>query len=307
MLLGGILKPEAQSLLPLWPNHEPGLHDLDSLGSKPSDDQAALIAFPVESRGPGIAIIICPGGAYGILALAKEGLEVAHWLNSLGISAFVLRYHLGPKYRFPIQLEEGKRAIRWVRSHANQYHIDPNKIGMMGFSAGAHLTTMLTSKAASKVADEVADVMAHGAVKKKHPKDATDAIFSRPDFQILIYPVISMAADYSHHASRTNLLGHNPSPTLLNALSAEKNISSKTPPTFLVHAKTDPVVLFQNSEVYFQACQRANVPVEFLVLEKGGHAFGLGTMPGNTPEISVWPDSCARWLKKTLAIAKKPK
>lgn len=265
--------------IPLWPN-----------GSA-----ASLLAFPAASPRKTSGIVICPGGAYGMLAVEKEGIAIAQWLNTLGISAFVLRYSLGPVYHHPVQMEEGKRAIRWVRSHAAEYHLDPKKIGMMGFSAGAHLTTTITGRLGEERTKP--KMQAPGA--ETLSLDSIDRFSSRPNFQILIYPVISMEASYTHRASKINLLGQNPSSHLLHALSAEKNITSRTPPTFMVHAKTDPIVPFANSEAYYLACKQAKIPVELLRFESGGHAFGLGSTQVQTPELSTWPDSCARWMLRS--------
>jgi acetyl esterase/lipase len=293
---------KAQSNLPLWPKGEPLLR------SKPEhaqpqfpDDEASLLVFPADSMSNGTGIVICPGGAYGMLALEKEGIAIAQWLNGLRISAFVLRYRLGPVYRHPIQLEEGKRAIRWVRSHAKHYRLDPNKIGMMGFSAGGHLTAMVTgiSGYESEISKTKPGAKSKSKLNPLNPIDTLDRQSSQPDFQILIYPVISFEAPFTHRASRNNLLGPNPNPALLHFLSAENHITPRTPPTFLVHAKTDPVVSFSNSEAYFQACLRTNIPIEFMAFEKGGHGFGLANAGNSVPELSTWPDSCARWMKKS--------
>jgi acetyl esterase/lipase len=230
-------------------------------------------------------MVICPGGAYGMLALEKEGFQVAEWLNTLGVSAFVLRYRLGPTYHHPIQMEDGKRAMRWVRGHAKKYHLNPKHIGMLGFSAGGHLTATLATHCEEGDHKEVS-------------KDSIDRLSCRPDFQILIYPVISMDSTFTHRASRINLLGRNPTAEEINFLSAEKQVTPKTPPAFIVHAKTDPVVSFQNSQVYFNALRKHAVSVEFKVFERGAHAFGLAKVSEDAPELSTWPYACGLWLEK---------
>lgn len=229
--------------------------------------------------------MVCPGGAYGILALRKEGLEVAEWLNSLGVTAFVLRYRLGPRYRHPAQVTDAKRALRWVRAHAARYRLDPLRIGMVGFSAGGHLSaTVATRYDGGRAA----------------PDDSVDRFPCQPAFQVLVYPVITMRDPSAHRGSRRNLLGDRPDTALISLLSNELHVTAAAPPAFLVHAKTDPIVAFANSEAYAEACRRAGVPVEMHAYERGTHAFGLARGPGpdGAPEPSGWPARCARWLER---------
>lgn len=293
-LLGAVLQPSAQAVERLWPEGAPG-----AVG-KSDADQPSLLVFPADpastAGAPGAgtaAMLVCPGGAYGMLALEKEGVEVAHWLNGLGISAFVLRYRLGPVYRHPVEMEDGKRAMRWMRAHADRYHLDPARMGMMGFSAGGHLT---------------ATVATHSDGGDPEARDSVERFSCRPDIQILIYPVITMDPAFTHRASRINLLGRNPNPAYVHFLSAEKHVDGKTPPAFLVHAKTDPIVPFANSVAYHQALVKAGVPVEFRAFDQGTHAFGLARTaasgPGAGPEaanpdaaLSVWPAYCAQWME----------
>ncbi len=267
----------AQTLHVLWPEGAPG-----AIGQNESD-QPSLIAFPTSKLSAShTAVIVCPGGAYGMLSMEKEGVDVAHWLNDLGISAFVLRYRLGPVYHHPIEMKDGQRAIRWVRAHANNFSIEANHVGMIGFSAGGHLTATLAT---------------HFDSGNPLSTDSIERMSSRPDFQILIYPVISMDQAFTHRASRINLLGTMPDPVLLSFLSAEKNVTSSSPPAFIVHAKTDPIVSFLNSQAYSQALNQAGVKVEFRAFNHGGHGFGLAPLPSNdAPELSIWPTVCALWL-----------
>jgi len=304
-LLGAALRPSVQTVARLWPEGAPG-----AIG-KTDADQPSLLIFPAPGASAGVgpgagaaAMLVCPGGAYGMLALEKEGMEVAHWLNALGISAFVLRYRLGPVYRHPVEMEDGKRAMRWVRAHAAHYGFDPARVGMMGFSAGGHLT---------------ATVATHSDAGDPAARDSIERVSCRPDVQILIYPVITMDPSFTHPASRINLLGRNPNPAYVHFLSAEKHVDAKTPPAFLVHAKTDPIVPFANSVAYQQALLKAGVPVEFRAFDHGTHAFGLARLastesstglsadpsagpdaeaPLPNAEVSAWPEACARWLEK---------
>jgi acetyl esterase/lipase len=216
-----------------------------------------------------------------MLALEKEGLEVAHWLNTLGVTAFVLRYRVGPVYRHPVEMRDGQRAVRWVRAHAALFHIDPGRVGMLGFSAGGHLT---------------ATVATHFDAGEPKAADSVDRFSCRPDFQILVYPVISMESTFTHRASRTNLLGREPGPALMHFLSAESQVTARTPPAFIVHAKTDPIVPFANGQAYYRACLKAGVPAEFRIFEQGTHAFGMASDPVDA-QVSAWPADCARWMK----------
>lgn len=265
----------------LWPQGAPG-----ALGSQEAD-RPSLLWYPAPAR-PGDsaapAMIICPGGAYYMHAIQTEGIEPARWLNRLGISAFILRYRLGPAYRHPAELEDARRAIRWVRAHAVRLGIDPGRVGMLGFSAGGHLTAL-------------ASVLSDSA---RETADSVDRFPGVPDAQILIYPVISMAAPYTHRASRINLLGRTPSSILLDSLSAERHVRAGAPPAFLVHAEGDPIVAFANAKAYADALGKAGVPVEFVAFNQGGHAFGLAQVADGQPgqaQLAKWPSLCEQWLR----------
>ena len=263
----------------LWPDGAPGAQ-----GNREAD-RPSLLWYPVpagDSASP--AMIICPGGAYYMHALAKEGIEPALWLNRLGVSAFILRYRLGPAYHHPAELSDARRALRWVRANARRLGIDPGRVGMLGFSAGGHLTAL-----ASVLPDPPRD----GA-------DSVERMSGVPDAQILIYPVISMAAPYAHRASRVNLLGKSPSEALLDSLSAERHVGPGAPPAFLMHAEGDPIVAFANSKAYADALRKAGVPVEFAAFNQGGHAFGLAQEADGQPgqaQLAAWPALCGKWLK----------
>ncbi|MBE0650873.1 MAG: alpha/beta hydrolase [Bacteroidales bacterium] len=233
------------------------------------------------NKASGTAVIICPGGGYSHLAIENEGSKIAQWLNSIGVTAFVLKYRL-PDTAIMINktigpLQDAQRAMRIVRRHAKQWKIDPNKIGIMGFSAGGHVASTLSTHFNQKVYKPV------------------DSISARPDFSILVYPVISMEAGITHMGSRINLLGKHPSPALVMMYSNELQVNKYTPPAFLVQAMDDPVVPVQNSIDYALALRKYKIPCELHLYEKGGHGFGLGRKNNDTE--SSWTEACVKWLK----------
>jgi acetyl esterase/lipase len=233
-----------------------------------------------KDKSNGTAVIICPGGGYWGLAISHEGSQVAKWLNSIGITAFVLKYRLPDssimfnKSIGPMQ--DGQRAIRIVRRHAKEWNINPDKIGIMGFSAGGHLAATLSTRFSAKVYD---------------PIDSTSA---RPDFSLLIYPVISMESSITHMGSRENLLGKHPSPEMVRLFSNELQVNNETPPAFLVQSIDDNVVPVQNSIDYALALKKYKIPCELHIYESGGHGYGLGR---STDTETSWPEACNKWLK----------
>lgn len=235
---------------------------------------------PTEEAN-GTAIIICPGGGYTHLSIVYEGSAVAKWLNTLGITAFVLKYRL-PSSKIMIDknigpLQDAQRAMRIVRSHAKQWKINPHKIGIMGFSAGGHVASTLSTHYSQNV------------------YDVKDTVSARPDFSILLYPVISMKKEITHMGSRIALLGKTPNPAIVKLYSNELQVTKNTPPAFLVQAMNDPAVSVQNSIDYALALKKYKIPVELHLYERGGHGFGLAENTKNTE--SSWPEACANWLK----------
>jgi acetyl esterase/lipase len=256
----------------LWDQAAPGAQ-----GDEPVDIPTLTpFLLPGETTSP--AFIVCPGGAYIHLA-PHEGAPVAQWLNTLGINSFVLKYRLGPKYHHPVEMEDVQRAIRFVRSHASQLHIDPNRIGIIGFSAGGHLA----STAATHFDNGIPTA-----------PDLIDRVSCRPDLAILMYPVITMMDPYVHTGSRTNLLGANPDPALVALMSNERQVTPATPPCFIVHGADDHTVAVENSLLFVTACRQNKVPVELHIFEHGKHGFGLG---GTDPVLSTWPAMAANWLR----------
>jgi acetyl esterase/lipase len=200
----------------LWPGGAPG-----AMGTEEIDKPSIAIYLPRQgARKVRSGVVVCPGGGYGALAMDHEGQQVARWLNSLGVAAFVLKYRLGPKYRHPVELGDAQRAIRIVRTRAAEFGIDPDKIGIWGFSAGGHLASTAST---------------HFDKGNPAASDPIDRAGSRPDFAVLCYPVVSFTTDYVHKGSRRNLLGDNPDPALEKLLSNELQVTRETPPTFLFH------------------------------------------------------------------------
>lgn len=266
--------------IPLWETAPPASKgDTDR-------DRPTLTPFPANSEtGTNAAVIVCPGGGYGGHAMTYEGYDVARWFNTLGISAFVLKYRVAP-YRHPVPLGDLQRAIRLVRSRATDWRIDPGKIGILGFSAGGHLCSTAAT---------------HFDAGTQNTDDPIDRFSSRPDLAILCYPVISFTQEFTHVGSRKNLLGENPDPELVKSLSGELQVKPDSPPTFLFHTDSDTGVPPENSTAYYLALRKAKIPAELHIFKNGPHGVGLGNhkgQPGNPhPELAVWPKLCEEWLK----------
>lgn len=266
-------QPSEQKTTLLWPGGAPG-----AVGKEDVDQPSLRSYVPKHVKANGTSVIVCPGGGYGILAADHEGRQVAEWLNTLGVTAFVLKYRLGPRYRYPAPLADAQRAIRYVRANAKEYNVSPERVGILGFSAGGHLT---------------ATAGTHFDAGDPQAIDPIDRVSSRPDFLVLAYPVISMTADYSHKGSGRNLLGDKPDPQLLENLSNEKQVTAETPPTFLFHTNEDSGVPPENSVAFYLALRKAKVPAELHIYERGRH--GVGLAPGD-PVLSTWKERLAGWL-----------
>ncbi|MFN0109184.1 MAG: alpha/beta hydrolase [Blastocatellia bacterium] len=259
---------------PLWPNGAPA-----AKGSAPEDIPSIQLYQPPADKANGAAIVVCPGGGYGALA-AHEGHDIAVWLNSIGVTAVVLKYRLGRfGYRHPVMMQDAQRAIRTTRAKAAEWKIDPNRIGIMGFSAGGHLTSTAAT---------------HFDAGDANSTDPIEKQSSRPDVAILCYAVITMTDPFTHAGSRKNLLGDTPSPELINLLSNEKQVTEKTPPTFIFHTEDDKAVPVENSLQFAAALRKANVPYEMHIYETGRH--GVGLAPTN-PALSTWPKLLENWLR----------
>ncbi|NTS42931.1 alpha/beta hydrolase [Flavisolibacter sp. BT320] len=241
------------------------------------------VYLPAGSNATGQAVVICPGGGYGILAYNWEGADPARFLSAKGITAIVLKYRL-PNSKSNITphlspLLDAKRAIRTVRAHAKKWKIDPAQVGIMGFSAGGHLASTLATHF------DAGDAAANDSIERQS---------SRPDFAVLVYPVISMSKPSMHSGSRNNLIGAKPDSSLAILYSNELQVTEKTPPTFLIHATDDKGVPVENSLLFYQALKDKGVPAEMHIYPTGGHGFGLGIGKGY---LETWTDRLVDWLR----------
>ena len=273
--VAGLVFAQDPVTVPLWPNGAPG-----ALGNDDVDKPTLTVFLPVKNQSSSTGVIICPGGSYRALASNHEGRQVANYLNSLGIAAFVLKYRLGPRYHHPIELGDAQRAIRMVRAKAAEYGVSPQHVGIMGFSAGGHLASTAET---------------HFDDGNPADPDPIQRVSSRPDFAILGYPVISMTSEYTHKGSRQNLLGDNPDPKLAQLLSNELQVTAQTPPTFIFHTTEDKTVPVENSVMFYLALRKAGVPAEMHIFEHGPHGVGLAL---KDPVLSLWPVLLAHWLDK---------
>ena len=260
-------------LVPLWPAGAPG-----AKGSQPEDIPGLQAYLAPADKATGAAVIVCPGGGYGRLA-AHEGHDVAVWLNSFGVSAFVLKYRLGPRYTNPAMLQDVQRAIRSVRANTRDWKVDPQRVGVMGFSAGGHLASTAAT---------------HFDAGNPQSSDAVERESSRPDVAVLCYPVITMKPPLTHAGSRRNLLGDNPTPDLVEGLSNETQVTVNTPPTFLFHTMDDAAVPVENSTLFAEALRKQKVPYELHVFAHGRHGVGLAA---NDPVLGLWPKLLENWLR----------
>jgi acetyl esterase/lipase len=261
--------------MPLWEGKAPG-----ALGDADTDRPTITLYAVASEHKPTAAVIVFPGGSYGYLATNHEGRQIANWLNAAGITAFVVRYRLGPRYHHPIELGDAQRAIRLVRAHAEEFGVLPDKIGVLGFSAGGHLASTMET---------------HFDTGNPQAADAIDRVSSRPDFAVLAYPVISLTADYSHKHSSKNLLGENPSPELLKELSGEQNVTAQAPPTFLFSSSTDTGVPPENSVAFYLALHKAGVPAELHIFENAPHGVGLDLAD---PAVGEWSHLLLQWFRE---------
>jgi acetyl esterase/lipase len=277
-------------IVKLWPDKIPGVisnstyqensEKKDILWITKVTDPTITIYLPASEKATGTAVVICPGGGYGGLAYDYEGIEIASFFNSIGVAGIVLKYRLPSDLIMQDKnigpLQDAQEAVRIVRRNAKKWNINPNKIGMMGFSAGGHLASTAST---------------HYNLKVYEPVDTTSA---RPDFSVLIYPVITMNKEFTHNGSRENLLGKNPGQTLVDNFSNELQVTKDTPPAFLAHALDDASVPVQNSINYVLALKKHGVSGELHIYEKGGHGFAIRNAKGTE---AGWPEALKNWLK----------
>lgn len=291
ILVNGLLTYSQPAILKLWPDGIPGSIKNDAYSEKetltngtPSryekvTDPTLTIFLPPAEKATGTAVLICPGGGYGVLAFDHEGYQIARWLNENGIAGIILKYRLPSdlimKDKRIGPLQDAQEAMRIVRRHASGWKVNPGKVGVIGFSAGGHLASTLSTHYSEKVYD-------------------SDTTSSRPDFSLLIYPVITFDASYTHMGSRNNLIGNNPSADDIKRFSNELQINEKTPPAFLVHSADDRTVPVKNSIEYYNNLVKYSIPSELHIFQKGGHGYGLSVGRGTQ---AAWPELCINWLR----------
>jgi len=274
---------QTPSVLPLWPEGVPGARAIgpeknDATHTANVSEPTLTVVRPAVDRPNGTAVIVAPGGGYVRLSSEREGTQYATWLSTLGVTTFVLKYRM-QEFGHPAPLQDVLRAVRLVRSRAAQFNIDPDRIGVMGSSAGGHL------------AASAGTLFDHPAGRTGN---ALDAVSARPDFLMLMYPVIAMDGPAVHAGSRKALLGADPSPELVRLMSLERQVTDKTPPTLLIHTQADQAVPVENSILFYQALTRARVPAEMYLFEQGEHGMGMRDGLANA---SNWPRRAEEWLR----------
>ncbi len=294
LVLFAFLSPlSAQNqILPLWQGDPPNYKETGEVTIWDTSDIVRVrnvqkpdiaVFLPSKKNSTGEAVVICPGGGYGILAYDWEGSDIAHWLNSKGIAGIVLKYRLpGSKSNIVPHLSplmDAQRAMRMVRAHADKWNINPGKIGIMGFSAGGHLASTLST---------------HFDEGDPQSNDPVEQESCRPDFSILVYPVVSFAADFSHKGSARNLLGEDASAELLQYYSNEAQVDEATPPAILIHSDDDRGVPVENSIAYYEALRSNGINSELHIYPYGGHGYSLAIGQGH---LSTWPDRVIEWIR----------
>lgn len=274
LILAGAAAAAGPQTILLWPDGAPG-----AVGNEAADKPSLTIYLPDTAKPVGSGVVICPGGGYRHLAMDHEGVQIANWFNRRGMAAFVLKYRLGPRYHHPAMLDDAQRAIRYVRAHAAEFGIATDRIGIIGFSAGGHLASSAGT---------------HFDNGDPGAADPINRAGSRPDFMVLCYAVITLTTPYTSSISRRNLLRDNPDPKLVEYLSSEKQVTARTPPTFLFHTDNDPVVPVENSVLFYLALHAHKVPAEIHIYERGPH--GVGLAPAN-PVLGTWPARLEDWLR----------
>ena len=261
-------------VMPLWPNGVPL-----RTPEQTADEPEMTVYLPSPETNTRAAVVIFPGGGYWALAMDHEGHQIAQWLNDNGIAGIIVTYRRGPGSQHPVPLTDAQHAIRSVRYHAQAWNIDPSKVGVLGFSAGGHLAS--TTGTHFDLGDSTAT-------------DSIEQQSCRPDFMVLLYPVISLNSEYTHEGSKRNLLGEDPDPELVESFSNDQAVTADTPPTFLVSTYEDKAVPCENSIMFFTGLRRAGVPGELHIFERGKHGLGLGK---DDPAFSKWPGMCIEWLR----------
>ena len=281
-----------KNTIPLWSGNIPNHQKTDEVETRENGDILRIenvqeptleIYLPTKRNATGMAMVICPGGGYQYLSYDWEGTDIAKWLNSIGIAAFVLKYRL-PKSNSNIigheaPLQDAQRAIRLVRHNSERWNVSKNQIGIMGFSAGGHLASTLGT---------------HYDYGENSLPSTIDSLSARPDFLVLIYPVITMRYSYTHEGSRNNLLDENPEQDLIDFYSNELHVNKNTPPTFIVHSTDDKTVSVMNSILFYQALEKENIYSEMHIYAEGGHGFALAIGQGH---LQTWIDRLSEWIE----------
>lgn len=291
-LLISITTQAQNRIVPLWEGDPPNYRETGEVTIWDTADIVRIrlvqkpdlaVFLPSGKNATGEAVVICPGGGYSILAYDSEGSDIARWLNSKGIAAFVLKYRLpGARsnivpYKSPLM--DAQRAMRLVRYHAEEWNLNPRKVGIMGFSAGGHLASTLST---------------HFDLGDPSSSDPVEKESCRPNFSVLVYPVITFQDEFTHQGSRRALLGENPDAALVDYFSNEKQVTEKTPPAILIHSDDDTGVPVENSLLYYEALRAHGVPSELHIYPYGGHGYSLAVGKGH---LSTWPDRVIDWIK----------
>ncbi len=272
VMAGPLLGQEKPTPVLLWPNGAPRAQ-----GTADADTPRITVFVP-KRQTTRAAVVICPGGGYAHLATDHEGRQVGEWLNNLGVVGVMLEYRLGPRYHHPVELMDAQRAVRYVRAHAAELKVAPDRIGIMGFSAGGHLAST---------------VVTHFDSGDPNAADPIDRVSSRPDFAVLIYPVIHLSGPAAEYSFK-QLLGENPNQQVLHSLFTDTMVTAQTPPTFLLHADDDDAVFSENSVSFYLALKKAGVPAELHIYQFGRHGFGLAPLD---PVLSSWTGRLADWMR----------
>jgi acetyl esterase/lipase len=288
----------SQNEIMLWPGVAPGSEGLrltQTITERSTDpkvhdraitgvtEPSIVPFFPSNGRINGAAVLILPGGGYARLAFDKEGYDIAQWLTSIGVTAFVLKYRLpgeGHEHGYNVPLQDAQRAARIIRRRASEWEIDVNRVGVMGFSAGGHAASTLGTQYSKPVYS---------------PVDSADHLSAKPNFMLLGYPVISMKDGVTHVGSRENLIGQDPSQEMIDEFSSELHVGAATPPTFIVQANDDSVST-ENSVLFYRALKNSVVDAEMHIFRKGGHGYGIRNAKGS---LALWPMLAHEWLRST--------
>jgi acetyl esterase/lipase len=260
----------------LWPGAAPL-----ATGNAPGDIPR-LFYYPASAPGVGSAVIVLPGGSYVHEVMEKEGAAEAKWLAAHGVAAFILQYRVSPWYRYPAPMLDGSRAVRYIRAHASEFNIDPNKIGVWGFSAGGHLAGYLATEPAER--DHTSP-------------DPVERLSAHPDFAIFSYARLSMDPSIPRSTSMEPLLGDNPTPEMLDRVSYARHVTRETSPSFIYSTTADQTVNSLSSTEYYDAMKRAGVPVELHIFELGPHGTGMGQNLKGIPELEIWPTLLEHWMQ----------